>query len=76
MKEFLEKLNAEYEGIFDFEFRQEDGIDYIIDYNEEFYYDCIIYDSVANKIEAKVREIYGKDAYIECDCPGRYIIAE
>lgn len=76
MKEFLDKLNVEYEGIFDFEFRHEDGRDYIIDYNEELYYDCIAYDLVFEKIETKVKEIYGKDAYLDCCCPGRYIIAE
>lgn len=65
VKEY-EKENEEFD-IYDFEIGEEDGKVLVIDKTEESYYDRFYLRKFDKFLE-------DNGMYLECDCPGRYIV--
>ena len=74
----LESINEREEGIFDFTLVEgKDCYLTIIDETEEFYYGGFAFDRILDELEDFIRELFGnKNLYLDCVCPGRWIIVE
>jgi len=81
----LRDINNYYEGIYNLDVEydkecrfSERPLYYITDENEEFYYDsgygC--FDYCFEKVERVVKKYFGDKAYLDCMCPGRWIVGE
>lgn len=75
IKKVLSDINSEYDGIYDLDLRLENDLTYIIDHNEELYYGGFQFEKVLDRLEKALREIYNNnELYLDCDCPGRWIV--
>ena len=78
LKNVLNEINKEEDDLFDFSLEYDKSYDrwVIIDSYEEFYYEGYAFDRIHERIEETVKEIFGESAYIDCECPGRWIVAD
>lgn len=74
----LQEINNREQGIFDLSMIYDDETKcfVIIDNNEEFYYDGFAFDRIYEELTKLVKSTFGKSCYLECDCPGRWILAD
>lgn len=64
-----EKNNGEFGDLYDWEVVEYKGDIVLIDHTEESYYENWMLKDFKKAVEAK-------GCYLECECPGRYIVAE
>lgn len=65
-----EKNNGEFGELYDFEVTEDkDGYIVLIDKTEDSYYEAWMLKDFNKAVEAE-------GCYLECECPGRYIVAE
>lgn len=76
LEKILKEINEREEDIFNFSVRCECGYTYIIDSYEEFYYDGFAFERIHDELNGIVKKLFGDTCYIECDCPGRWVIGE
>lgn len=70
----IKDINDEYDGLYDIHVELIDGKITFIDDCEELYYGGCNFDSVLEKIESAVRHDFGDSAYLDCECPGRWVV--
>ena len=70
----ISEINKEYDGIYDIHLELSDGEILIVDYYEELYYEGCNFDSVFGRLESAIKQVFGDDAYLECECPGRWVL--
>ena len=76
LRNYLIHINEREEGLFDFTAEQSDGLVVIIDHTEEFYYDGFAFDRIHSEIESYVQKLFGENCYLDCECPGRWVIGK
>lgn len=76
ISKLLNDINLKEEGLFDFtlEYDLDTNVYTIIDSTEEFYYDGYAFERIHDMIDSEVKKTFGEDYYIECECPGRWVI--
>lgn len=77
-REILKTINKREDGIFDFDFFYDDELKMpvLVDSCEEFYYDGYAFDRIYDELNDMVKKLFGKDYYLDCECPGRWVIGE
>lgn len=73
-KKELDLINAEFNGIFKFYLEQQENT-YIADSCEEFYYGGFCFETIMDRITDAVVKDHGELAYLDCVCPGRWVIS-
>ena len=76
LESVLNDINKRELYLFNFSVEKEDNSVLIIDDTEEFYYDGFAFDRIYDEIENIVKKLFGKNCYIDCVCPGRWVVAE
>lgn len=74
LKKELALINDREENLFDFDVECEEGEIYIVDSCEEFYYGGFAFERIHAELESLIQQLFGKDRYLDCCCPGRWII--
>lgn len=74
----IAEINERELGIFDLELIYDTSIEryVIVDYAEELYYGGYAFDRILEELESSVKNALGNDAYLDCACPGRWILAD
>lgn len=70
----LNSINRREQDLFDFSVEQEGKDIYIVDSCEEFYYGGFAFDRIYTELEEAIQTLFGEDHYLDCCCPGRWII--
>lgn len=76
IRDLLKLLNNTYQSFYNFEFKKVDDRLIIIDSFEEFYYGSQDFLNIIEDLENNLRKILNdENIYLDCDCPGRWIIS-
>ena len=72
----IDTINEREEGIFalEVEYVSEHNCYVVIDFNEELYYGGYRFERTLDELNDAVRRVFGEHAYLECECPGRWLI--
>ena len=69
LTKIAEKKNKQFSDIYDYEVIEHEGNIVLIDHTEESYYERWMLKDFVNALEEK-------GCYLECECPGRYVVIE
>lgn len=76
IRKLLKILNNTHQYFYNFELKRLDGKLIIIDSFEEFYYGSQDFLNVIEILEDNLRRIFDdQNIYLDCDCPGKWIIS-